>query len=210
MKQQSQHVLKDLIKLYKKLLIPFMKIRRDMPFPTEAERAETDGEHAFTLAMIALSLNERLNMKLDAGKIAQYALVHDLVEVHAGDLSVKAAEADHALKNSREHEAYQKIKADFSGSFPWIHQTIELYEARADKESKFVYVIDKYAGALGWLSGEGDGWNTYYPQLDGSLYHTVVKRLRDKVAAYDDAVMLELFDFIHTELENKRADYQKL
>lgn len=200
-------ILNDILLFYKKLLVPYMKIRRDMPFPTEPERNETDGEHAFILAMIALSLNERLDRKLDSGKIAQYALVHDLVEVHAGDTSVKASEDEHALKESRELEAYQQIKEDFAKTFPWVHTMIEAYEKKADPESKFVYIIDKYAGALGWMAGDGQKWKQYYPQEDGSLYHTVVKRLRSKVTRFDDPEMLELFDIIHDELENKRPKY---
>lgn len=209
MRQEPKNILEDLIVFYKQLLIPFMKIRRDMPFPTEPERMETDGEHAFTLAMVALSLNERLNLKLDTGKISQYALVHDLVEVHAGDLSVKAPEADHALKDTKEREAYQKIKSDFSNIFPWVHRTIREYEKKKDKESKFVYVVDKYAGALGWLSGEGAGWKQYYPQENGALYHIVIDRLRSKVKTHGDDVMLEFFDYIHEELDKKRVEYYK-
>src|SRR5215204_4979393 len=104
---KHEKLLDDLDVFYKKLLIPYMRIRRDMPFPGESERRETDGEHAFALAMVAISLNERLGLLLDNGKIAQYALAHDLVEVHAGDLSVKADEADHAKKEENELEAYK-------------------------------------------------------------------------------------------------------
>ena len=203
----NKEILADLLEFYQKLLIQYMKFRRDMPFPTESERDETDGEHAFTLAMIALSLNERLRRNLDSGKIAKYALIHDLVEVHAGDTSVKAPEDEHVLKETREIEAYQKIKEDFATTFPWVHEMIAAYEEKSDPESKFVYIVDKYAGALSWLAGEGDNWKRYYPQEDGSLYHRVVERLRAKVIRFDDPEMLELFDLIHDELEQKRTSY---
>ncbi len=199
----------DLITLYKKLLVPFMKIRRDMPFPAEAHRAETDGEHAFTLAMVALSLNEKLELNFDHAKISKYALVHDLVEVHAGDVSVKASHSDHESKEQREKEALEVIKQDFSSSFPWIHQTIEAYEAREDDESKFVYVTDKILGALGWLAGDGKGWQTYYPKDRPDLYALAYNRLRTKVVAMNDERMLELFDFIHQELERNIETWQK-
>jgi len=209
MKQEPKHILKDLLILYKKLLIPFMRIRRDIPFPTEPERDETDGEHAFTLAMVALSMHERLNLKLDTGKIAHYALVHDLVETHAGDTSVKAAEAVHATKEKREEEAYRQIKRDFEATFPWLHKTIAAYESRQDAESKFVYALDKSMGALGWLAADGLNWRKYYPEESGSMYHLVLKRLRKKVARDGDQVMIELFDVIHQELENKQDTYYK-
>lgn len=195
----------DLVTLYKKLLVPFMTIRRDMPFPTEAQRAETDGEHAFTLSMVALSLQEKLGLNLDQGKIAKYALVHDLVEVHAGDVSVKAAESDHEAKEEREKEALKVIEKDFGASFPWIHQTIEAYELRKDDESKFVYITDKFLGALGWIAGDGEGWQTYYPKDKPGLYTLAYKRLRAKVVSMNDERMLELFEYIHDELEKSLA-----
>lgn len=205
--QKPDKIISDLLIFYKKLLVPFMKIRRDMPFPTEPQRMETDGEHSFTLAMVALSLNERLGLKLDSGLIAQYALVHDLVEVHAGDLSVKAQESDHAQKEAREHESYQIIKQDFAEVFPWLHQMIEQYEAKSDEESRFVYVVDKLMGALGWLAGDGKNWRQYYPDKEGALYHQVVDRLREKVKRYDSERLLELFELVHAELEQKREEF---
>lgn len=199
----------DLVTLYKKLLVPFMKIRRDMPFPTEAHRAETDGEHAFTLSMVALSLQEKLGLNLDQGKIAKYALVHDLVEVHAGDVSVKASESDHKTKETLERAALKVIEQDFGKSFPWIHHTIEAYEAREDDESKFVYVTDKILGALGWMAGDGKGWQSYYPKEKPDLYALVYIRLRTKVVAMNDERMLELFEYVHQELERNLEVWQK-
>ena len=184
-----------------------MKIRRDLPFPTEPERGETDGEHSFTLVMVAISLNQRLKLGLDDGKIALYATVHDLVEAHAGDLSVKASEDEHTMKSAKEHEALMVIKSDFKEMFPWIAETIEKYEARSDDESKFVYVVDKCLGAFGWFAGDGGGWAQYYPDEDGSLYHAVVARLRSKVELHADVKMLDLFDTLHAELEKKRKSY---
>lgn len=178
-----------------------------MPFPGEPERPETDGEHAFTLAMVALSLNERLNLNLDSGKIAQYALVHDLVEVHAGDLSVKAKESEHAQKEAKEYEAYKTIKRDFSEIFPWVHTTIEKYETKQEPESKFVYIVDKNMGALAWLASDGKNWSEYYPNKDDGMFNTVLGRLREKVSRYDTAELLDLFNVIHEKLESNRSAY---
>lgn len=207
MQNDSHKAISDVHDLYKKLLVPFMKIRRDLPFPTEPERGETDGEHSFTLVMVAISLNQRLSLGLDDGKIALYATVHDLVEAHAGDLSVKASEDEHTMKAANEHEALMVIQNDFKETFPWIAETIEKYEARSDDESKFVYVVDKCLGAFGWFAGDGGGWAHYYPDKEGLLYQAVVARLRSKVELHADTKMLDLFDTLHAELEKQRGSY---
>ncbi len=197
--------MREVLDLYANLIVPFMKIRRDMPFPTEPERDETDGEHAYTLAMIAITLAERMHLNLDSGLIAKYALVHDLVEVHAGDTSVRASDAELQAKVDKEHEAFLLIKDKYLRHAPWIAEYIERYEARNDEESRFVYAADKIMGALVRITGEGSEWASYYPEADGSGYHRVVKNLRKKATIYPP--LLELFDTIHGHLDDLRPEY---
>ncbi len=206
-KLKSAQVVDELLGLYNELLVPFMKVRRDMPFPTEPDRDETDGEHAFSLAMIAMTLNERQNLKLDSGLIAKYALVHDLVEAHAGDISVRSPHWSTQIKTDREHEAYLIIKERFVEHAPWIPALIEDYEARKDPEAKFVYATDKIMGALVRMAGGGIRWAEYYPGMDGKTYHAVVARLRKKAEAFPQ--LLDLFDAIHHELDVRRIGYMK-
>lgn len=201
----SDTLLSELVDLYANLVIPFMKIRRDMPFPTEPERDETDGEHAYTLAMLAITLAERLKLGLDTGLIAHYALVHDLVEVHAGDTSVRASDADLQAKVDKEHEAFLLIKEKYLRHAPWIAEHIERYESRVDEESKFVYAADKMMGALARMAGDGAGWASYYPEANGASYHRIVKNLRKKAAVYPP--LLDLFDTVHTRLDDLRPAY---
>ncbi len=196
---------RELEALYVDLLIPFMKVRRDMPFPTEPERSETDGEHAFSLSMFALTINDRLKLGLDNGKIAQYALVHDLVEAHAGDISARSTDEEQLIKIDREREASLIIKKQFTRTTPWIPRLIEAYEAKSDEESKFVYAVDKLMGSYTWIAGKGAGWSHTYTKQDGSDYHRVVARLRKKASVYPE--LLPLFDLIHEQLNQARKRY---
>ncbi len=198
----SQYV-DDVLRLYLELLIPFMKVRRDMPFPTESERQETDGEHAFTLAMIAISLARKIDPSLDTGLIAQYALVHDLVEAYAGDVSVR--HESYHQKEAAEAKALVEIQTRFADRDPWIGEYIEKYESRIDKESRFVYVVDKCVGALARLADDGESWADYYPEADGSGFHKVVDRLRAKAEVYPE--LLGVFDAIHDELDQAWPAY---
>lgn len=196
----------ELLQLYNDLLVPFMQVRRDMPFPAENGRSETDGEHVFSLALIAITISERLKLGLDTGLIAKYSLVHDLVEAYAGDVSVRDAEA-YANKADNEHKAYQKIKDDFQEAAPWIADHIKNYEDQTDEESKFVYVTDKCIGWIIRMSDDGKYWSSYYPEPDGSRFHDVVKRLRLKAMVYPP--LLEFFDTLVSELDKRWPEYLK-
>lgn len=149
MSNTNQQLIDDLLIFYKELLIPFLKIRRDIYFPTEPWRQETDGEHSYLLAMVAVSVNERLGLNLDLEKVMRYSLIHDLVEVHAGDVSVRDSSGRYEDKGAKEQEALLTIKDRFANIFPWVHQAIHDYESQSDEESKFVYATDKNMGALG-------------------------------------------------------------
>lgn len=195
----------EVLGLYGNLIIPFMKVRRDIYFPTEPDRLETDGEHAYTLSVIAITLCERMKLDLDTGLIAKYALVHDLVEAHAGDVSARADDAALAQKAKREHEAFLLIKERHVEHAPWIAEHIEMYEKRTNDEARFVYATDKLMGAFSWLAGDGTNWASNYPDKDGKDYRKVVERLRKKASVYPP--LLDLFDEVHHILDQKRPAY---
>lgn len=209
MRKDFSQITDEIVRLYQGLLIPFINVQRDLPSPANSSRAENDAEHAFTLAIVSISLSEKMNLQLDTGKLAKYALIHDLVEAYAGDVSAKADESEHNTKAEKEQEALKKIKQNFGKSVPWIHEAIENYESQADKEAIFVYLVDKNMGVITWFAAEGKGWAKYYPEEDGSGYKNVVKRLREKVQKTGDKEMLAYFDYLHDLLDEKRHEYFK-
>jgi len=129
--------------LLKKIVLPFYHVKRDMPLPLGERRWENDAEHSWSVAMLACSLAHEIDPGLDIGKICQFAVAHDVVEVYANDTSVFASEAELTTKAQREEEALQVIAKEFA-HFPWIVQTIEAYERKDTNEAKFVYALDKY------------------------------------------------------------------
>lgn len=82
--------LEDIKRLVHEIVLPFYLIDRDMEIQiTDAKhRMETDAEHAWSIAIVACSIAPLIDEELDVGKIAQLAVVHDLVELNAGDVSI--------------------------------------------------------------------------------------------------------------------------
>ncbi len=137
------HSAEALLMLLRQLVLPAAMIERTMVHPADHQRHENVAEHSFTLGTVACALAATLDSKLNLGQIAQYALVHDLVEVYAGDTTVWASDVELAAKPRREAAALQQIGAEFDATFPWIRQTIVEYERLATVESRFVYALDK-------------------------------------------------------------------
>lgn len=136
-----------MLKLMNEIILPFYKLERNHPLPFKKRRFETDAEHSWSIATIACSLAPNIDNSLDLGKIAQYALVHDLMEVYSGDTNVFATNNELATKDRREADAINKIGEEFH-KFPWLIDTINEYEEQKTKEAKFVKSIDKYVALL--------------------------------------------------------------
>ncbi len=134
--------LKDIQALMTKLVFPFYQVERDAVPPIEPRRFENDVEHSWSVAFLACSLASEIDKTLNLGKIAQFAIVHDLIEVFSGDTSPWHGKDIRESKEEREEDAIRHIEKHFK-RFPWIAQTIREYESRESNEAKFVWAVDK-------------------------------------------------------------------
>lgn len=126
-------VISDLAKVYRHNAMTF-----------DPQRKENVAEHSYALATLGCALAAELELSLDVGKVAQFALVHDLTEIfmEEGDISVYAAHDLLATKKTAEETALEQIRQK-TDSLPWISRTLEEYEAQTTPESRFVYALDK-------------------------------------------------------------------
>lgn len=127
-----------------KLALDFGQVNR-MTFHPDGETPESDTTHTVMLGLLACAIAERWFPGLDRGRIAQFALVHDLVEVYAGDtptLRMQSADAK-AEKKHREQAAQDRIYAELHEQLPWVPALIGAYENLDTPEARFVKMLDK-------------------------------------------------------------------
>jgi putative hydrolase of HD superfamily len=137
----------------------FRAVKRKVVFASDKEH-ENDAEHSFQLALCAWYLINTDKIKLDTEKALKYALAHDLVEAYAGDTPSavhRSFEAERQTKKAREEEAAKRIEEEFP-EFKELHKIIHAYEMREDKESKFVYALDKVMPILNIYLDKGYSW----------------------------------------------------
>lgn len=134
-------------KLLKQGILPFYGIIRDISVPIKPRRLENDAEHSWALAFMACALASEIDDTLDIGKVCMFAVIHDLVELYAGDTSVWSSTEKLASKIEREEAAVKEIVTNFS-AFPWIGKTVQDYERKDSPEAMFVYALDKFLNAL--------------------------------------------------------------
>jgi putative hydrolase of HD superfamily len=158
------------------LLIQFMEIERLVFIPDGKfkNRFENDTEHSFNLAMLAWYLSQGYP-NLDKNKIIQFALVHDLVEIYAGDvMAIGRTEKEEELKNTAEKNALVKLKNNWP-DFQEMTDTIDNYERQDSPESVFVKSLDKIAPLLLQLLSEGKTW-----KFHNMSRHDIISHKDDK------------------------------
>lgn len=140
-----------------KLLTEFQLVDRGVVVPG-TNRKENDTEHSYNLALAAWLIIEKDNLPLDLNLSLKYALVHDLVEVYAGD-SFALDPKQVAKKAEKEQDALQLIAADPITMN--LVSYIEDYEGLKNEEAKFIYSLDKLMPAFGVLYGKELIWKNH-------------------------------------------------
>ncbi|MDB5260354.1 MAG: metal dependent phosphohydrolase, putative hydrolase of superfamily [Candidatus Nomurabacteria bacterium] len=142
---------------FTKFLNLFQEIKRGYKVVRE-DRYENDVEHSYQLAMLAWFLADTQSLNLNKGLLIKYALVHDLVEVYAGDTFIYSKDQSaHDSKHDREEAARIKISEELS-NFRDLNSIIVNYEKREDEESKFIYVLDKLYPVIQIYLDSGRTW----------------------------------------------------
>lgn len=184
------------IQLASDLLVPAATVFRTIKLEPDSDRYENDAEHSFLLATLGCAIARHVDEGLDAGKISQYALVHDLVEVYAGDTTIWAPDAEHDTKAAREAAALGVIEEKFGAAFPWVHATIHTYERFEDPESCFVYALDKIIPYVVMAAVDHQPY-----AHDVAVYEQKMALARSKVAKYP--ALLGLFDGMDLEYRSR-------
>ncbi len=122
------------------LIIDFAKIER-VPQFGDIPRKETDVDHSFGLAITCWYLHSKIAPSLNLGKILQYALAHDIVEIHAGD-TYTFDEAALKTKDTRERAALMQLQHDWP-DFTEITTSAQEYMDKSNEEARFVKAVDK-------------------------------------------------------------------
>lgn len=158
-------------------------------------RRENDAEHAWHMAIMAYLLSEYSNEEIDIGRVMIMCLIHDIVEIDAGD--TYAYDTD-ALKTQKERE---KLAADRIFALLPEEQGAELraifeeFEAFSTPESKFAHAMDNFQPLLLNDSNGGSDWQEHEVSLEqvsgrqsktalgsGTLYQHTEKILKKHAA----------------------------
>ena len=125
---------------------------------SDASRQETDAEHAWHLAVMCALLSEYSNEKIDVAHTMLMVLMHDLVEIDAGDTYAYDEEGNKS-KEERELKAADRIYNLLpSDQAKMARELWDEFEAMETPEARFANTLDKIqpvflndaAGGISW------------------------------------------------------------
>ncbi|MEJ5056534.1 HD domain-containing protein [Sphingobacterium sp. MYb382] len=126
-----------------------------------SDRNENDAEHSWHLAVMAIVLAGHANEAVDILKVVKMVLIHDIVEIDAGDTFIYDTQKNHQ-NTADERLAAQRI----FGLLPeeQARELIEIweeFEAGQTKEAKFAKSMDRLEPLLQNTSNNGGTWNEF-------------------------------------------------
>lgn len=132
-------------------------LRQNVPI-TQPHRQENDAEHSWHLAVMALLLAEHADEPVDVARVVKMVLIHDVVEIDAGDTFIydDAANLD---KEEREQRAADRL----FGLLPpdqgaEMRALWEEFEARQTADARFAAAMDRMQPVLLNIATQGLRW----------------------------------------------------
>lgn len=138
-------------------------ILRESPL-ADGSRRENTAEHSWHLALAAAVLAEHADEPVDVSRVVLMLLVHDLVEIDAGDTFVYDAMTDEgrAAQEAREQAAAERI----FGMLPpdqasWLRGIWDDFESKATPESRYAKSVDRLQPMLLNRASGGGSWQAH-------------------------------------------------
>ena len=165
----------------------------------DTERRENDAEHSFHMMLCVLALHSEVGFDADLGRTLSLCLVHDLVEIYAGDTYAYDAAAVAGQAEREEAAALRlfesEMPADTGTHFMALWRE---FEAKETPEARLANACDRLQAFLQNYIGQGRSWRENGVKKEMTLTRTNFAR--------DTApIFAELLDEIY-----RRADEENL
>lgn len=132
----------------------------------DGERKENDAEHSWHIALMAYLLQEYSEEPVDVPKVMLMVLIHDLVEIDAGDTYAYDSEGA-KTKREREVKAAERI----FGILPedqgtYLRELWDEFEEYETADAKYAHLLDNFQPLLLNDASNGKSWEEHVVQKE--------------------------------------------
>ncbi len=158
----------------------------------DKSRCENDAEHSWHIAVMAMMFKDYFYAKVDIGRAVCMCVVHDLVEIYAGDTFAFDAKGNED-KTEREIAAADKLFAqlpDEQGKM--IRGLWEEFDAMETDDARYAACMDRIQPLLHNTLTDGHTW------VLGNATRAMIEKREDPVRLY----MPKVYEWIEKNIEN--------
>ena len=149
----------------------------------ETGRHETDAEHMWHTALWAMLLYREIDFPVDLQHVLCLILVHDLVEIYAGDTYAYDTKGI-KTQNAREEEAAGKLFSRLPEDLGrWLHDLWKEFEAAITPEARFAKALDHLQGFSQNCISKGASWKENGITRERTFERTDLPRKTDPTLA---------------------------
>lgn len=124
-------------------------------------RRENDAEHAWHMAVMSYILKEYANDSIDISRVMMMCLIHDIVEIDAGDTYAYDRDAKETQRN-REQKARDRIYSLLpSDQKEELSLIFDEFEANETPEARFAHAMDNLQPLMLNHSNRGGDWREH-------------------------------------------------
>lgn len=157
-----------------------------------SDRNENDAEHSWHLAVMAIVLAEHSNVPVDILKVVKMVLIHDIVEIDAGDTFIYDTQKAHTNTDEERLAANRIFGMLPKDQAEELIAIWEEFEAGITAESKFARAMDRLEPLLQNTSNNGGTWQEFGVTFD-KVHHkkSVIKEGSTAIWDFAEALIEE-------------------
>ncbi len=154
-------------------------------------RQESVAEHTWRMALMAILLKDKLKSKVQLEKVLKMVIIHDIVEIEAGDVAATTIIKDPSLKQSKhekEIKAIENVKQELGqGLGDEFYDLWYEFEEKKTLESKFANALDKLEVQIQHNHAPMDTWE----EIEFSMVYMMGKHVSfdENLAEFKDLVV---------------------
>ncbi|WP_025562921.1 HD domain-containing protein [Psychromonas sp. SP041] len=171
-------------------------VYRQTTVKEDKDRYENSAEHSWHITLTAQLLQDYAEQPIDISRVVKMLLIHDIIEIDAGDLFAFAASQDHEQQALKEEKAAQRLFGLLPAAQHEHYKTLwfEFEEAKTN-DAQFAKAMDRILPLVQNMNNQGGSWakhkisqsqvlerNKYLEYMAPKLWQYVLEQTNTAVA----------------------------
>ena len=168
-------------------------VKRQITLPLDNDRHENSAEHSWHVALMATTLAPFAAQPIDISRVVRMILIHDVVEIDAGDLFAFQEAAEHEAQAEKELAAAKRIFGLLPA--PLNQELLALwleFEEAETPDAEFAKAMNRVLPVFQNMQNQGGSWKKH-----GVTREKIAQRNKHLITCAPS-----LWDYVNTQLDN--------